>query len=134
MTLSTIPNLTVERAVEYIAKYREDHRIFPTAVFGGRGLVVCSHDGITLRKVKGGWRHEASLVAELSREAGPVPVGRCRSCKRTFAAHIRLAALHDILVQSGNPAVTFTGFKDDANDAGLIDAPLGGYQLHDFVE
>lgn len=133
MTLSTIPNLTVERAVEYIAKYREDHRILAVARFGSPGQSYCAHDGIDLIKVKGGWRHNPSLIHDLSREAGPVPAGKCRTCKRTFAAHLRLAELYRILAASGNPAVRYGRFASYVDDSNLKDAPIAGYTLHDFV-
>lgn len=48
-----------------IRAYREDHRIDPEYPRGTRYSNYCRHDGITIREVKGGYRHDASEVARL---------------------------------------------------------------------
>ncbi len=120
-------------AFSRIARYRENHRIAAVHRYTGDSVgarlgidsAYCAHCGIDLRRRKGGFVHDPDEVRNFARLAGPVPSGKCWTCKRTVAAHLRLNDLADAIGVRTIPA--------DVNDDGLWDAPVGGYTVHDFV-
>jgi hypothetical protein len=75
-----------DAATVRVAFYREPHRIVPTE--NGTGF-FCAHDGVRLNPRKGGFTHNVADVYRAQDEAGYVPVGKCRECGQSYAAHIR---------------------------------------------
>lgn len=68
MTMLVPPPPALAADVETIRRYRERHTIEPrVAGLAGIRIHVCKHDGIRVDPVRGGWRHDSTEVATLSR-------------------------------------------------------------------